>query len=191
MEAERVAALRQELIERRQDAVLSKERLLTLAAQADQELESHYQTALEQLGGRFEQVFAEMFPGGGGELLASSDGVDFILTLPGKRRTSLELLSGGERALVALCWLISLVELNPSPFLCLDEVEASLDEENIRRLLAYFDRHRERQVVMISHQRMTMEWADVLVGVTMDRPGESRLVEVRLEEAWRGDLGAI
>ena len=191
MEAERVAALRQELSERRQDAVLSKERLLTLAAQADQELESHYQTALEQLGGRFEQVFAEMFPGGGGELLASSDGVDFILTLPGKRRTSLELLSGGERALVALCWLISLVELNPSPFLCLDEVEASLDEENIRRLLAYFDRHRERQVVMISHQRMTMEWADVLVGVTMDRPGESRLVEVRLEEAWRGDLGAI
>ncbi|MHB1980805.1 MAG: AAA family ATPase [Sulfobacillus sp.] len=190
-EAERVGALRQELTERRQDAMLSKERLLTLAAEADQQLDSHYKGALSDLQAHFQRVFAEMFPDGDGELMASPDGVDFTLTLPGKRRASLALLSGGERALVALCWLISLVELNPAPFLCLDEVEASLDEENIRRLLSYFDRHRERQVLMISHQRMTMEWADVLVGVTMDRPGESRLVEVRLEEAWRGDLGAV
>ncbi len=190
-EAARVHALRQELTERRLDTLLSKERLLTLAAEADQELEDHYRDALERLKSEFETVFADMFPGGMGELVASPDGVDFRLTLEGRRSARLSALSGGERALVALCWLIALVELNPAPFLCLDEVETSLDEENIRRLLTYFDRHRERQVLMVSHQRMTMEWADLLVGVTMDRPGESHLVEVRLEEAWRGDLGAV
>lgn len=190
-EAARVQALRLELTERRLDTLLSKERLLTLAAEADQQLDAHYKEALSRLEVEFQRIFAEMFPGGLGDLVASPDGVDFRVTLGGRRSARLTALSGGERALVALCWLIALVELNPVPFLCLDEVETSLDEENIRRLLTYFDAHRDRQVVMVSHQRMTMEWADLLIGVTMDRPGESRLVEVRLEEAWRGELGAV
>lgn len=176
---------------RREDVLSTKERLLALASEADMELERRYRATLQEVDGHFRRLFEELFQGGEAYLQATGEGVDILAAPPGKRMGNLELLSGGERTLVALAWLLSLSELNPSPFLLLDEVEASLDEENIRRFLRYLDRHRDRQFLLISHQRMTMEWADVLIGVTMQVPGVSRLVEIRLEGDQRGDLGVF
>lgn len=177
---------------KREDAILTKERLVTLASEADQELERRWRATLAEVDRHFGALFEELFEGGEAHLAAGTRGLDITAAPPGKHPADLDMLSGGERSLVALAFLLALSELNPTPFLLLDEVEAALDEANSRRLLSYLDRHRkDRQYLVITHQRMTMEWADVLVGVTMEVPGVSKLVEIRLEEADRGELEAL
>jgi len=177
---------------KREDVLLTKERLVTLAAEADEELERRWRSTLLEVERHFQELFVELFEGGEARLVATIRGLEIRVTPPGKREADLDMLSGGERSLVALAFLFALSELNPAPFLLLDEVEAALDEANSRRLLSFLDRHRkDRQYLVITHQRMTMEWADVLIGVTMEAAGVSKLVEIRLEEADRGDLEAL
>jgi len=179
------------LEERQRDALLAKDRLLRLAAEADEELERRYRSTFSEVNAHFARLFTELFEDGEGSLYMTGEGVEVRVAPPGKRPASLEALSGGERSLVAITFLLALSELNPTPFLLLDEVEAALDPENTRRFLRHLGRNRHRQFLVISHQRMTMEWADVLIGVTMETPGVSRFVEVRLEEGERGSLEAL
>ncbi|HSN56929.1 MAG TPA: AAA family ATPase, partial [Candidatus Sulfomarinibacteraceae bacterium] len=110
-------------------------------------------------------------------------GIDITAQPPGKRNQSVQLLSGGEKALTALSLLIALFRIRPSPFCILDEVEAPLDDANVERLadlVASMTDH--TQFVMITHNRRTMQRADLLYGVTMEEPGVSKIVSVRLED---------
>jgi chromosome segregation protein len=134
----------------------------------------------------FHQSVVELFGGGSGgfRYLDEPDpGLELWVQPPGKQPQSLALLSGGEKALGALAWLFSLLEVKPAPLVVLDEVEASLDELNARRFAQYLARRRRSQYVVVSHHKPTMEQADALWGFTSDGRGITRLVSVRLQAA--------
>jgi chromosome segregation protein len=135
----------------------------------------------------FKDVFAQIFPGGHGELLLTDEndlletGVDIDIQVPGKRKQNVNLLSGGEKSLVAVALIFAILKYRPSPFLVLDEVDAALDDANtnlFNRLIK--DVAHRSQVVMITHNKNTMEVADTLFGVTMQKQGISTLVSVNL-----------
>lgn len=135
----------------------------------------------------FKEVFAQIFPGGRGELLLTDEndmletGVDIDIQIPGKRKQNVSLLSGGEKSLVAVALIFAILKYRPSPFLVLDEVDAALDDANtnlFNRLIK--DVAGKSQVVMITHNKNTMEVADTLFGVTMQKQGISTLVSVNL-----------
>ena len=135
-------------------------------------------------------MFARLFPGGEGRLVLSDpsdmlgSGVEVEARPPGKRIKRLSLLSGGERALVAVAFLVALFRARPSPFYILDEVEAALDEINLGRLLEIYEELRENsQLVVITHQKRTMEVADALYGISMRGDGVSTVISQRLREA--------
>ena len=135
----------------------------------------------------FKEVFAQIFPGGRGELLLTDEndlletGVDIDIQVPGKRKQNVNLLSGGEKSLVAVALIFAILMYRPSPFLVLDEVDAALDDANtnlFNRLIK--DVAQKSQVIMITHNKSTMEVADTLFGVTMQKQGISSLVSVNL-----------
>jgi chromosome segregation protein len=135
----------------------------------------------------FKEVFAHVFPGGRGELQLTDEndlletGVDIDIQIPGKRAQSVSLLSGGEKSLAAIALIFAILMYRPSPFLILDEVDAALDDANtnlFNRLIQ--DVASKSQVVMITHNKSTMEVADTLFGVTMQKQGISSLVSVNL-----------
>jgi chromosome segregation protein len=141
------------------------------------------------------QHLAEMFPvlfaGGEARLVLTGEeildsGVQVMAQPPGKKNSSIHLLSGGEKALTAIALIFSLFQLNPAPFCLLDEVDAPLDDANTERLCALITKMAENtQFVFISHNKITMELAQQLVGVTMQEKGVSKVVEVDIEEAMR------
>jgi chromosome segregation protein len=138
----------------------------------------------------FEGVFERLFPGGTGRLkLTDPDdvlhsGIEVEARPPGKNVRKLSLLSGGERSLVALAFLFSIFRSRPSPFYLLDEVEAALDDFNLQRFIGLVDELEERaQVLIVTHQKRTMESADILYGVSMNKEGVSQVVAKRMEEA--------
>ncbi|MDX6509422.1 MAG: chromosome segregation protein, partial [Gaiellaceae bacterium] len=136
----------------------------------------------------FNEVAATLFPGGSGRLVATEPedeeglaGIEVELRPAGKRVTRLSLLSGGEKALGAIAFLFSLFLARPCPFYLLDEVEAALDDANIGRFVELLRRYADRaQFIVITHQKRTMEAADVLYGVTMGADGVSQIVSRRL-----------
>ena len=137
----------------------------------------------------FEQVFARLFPGGEGRLVLTdpsdmlATGVEVEARPPGKKIKRLSLLSGGERSLVAVAFLVALFKARPSPFYILDEVEAALDDTNLGRLLEIYEELRENsQLLVITHQKRTMEVGDALYGVTMRGDGVSTVISQRLRE---------
>ena len=137
----------------------------------------------------FERVFSRLFPGGEGRLVLTepgswlTTGVDVEARPPGKKVKRLSLLSGGERSLVAVAFLVALFIARPSPFYILDEVEAALDDTNLGRLLEIYEELRENsQLLVITHQKRTMEIADALYGVTMRGDGVSTVISQRLRE---------
>lgn len=135
----------------------------------------------------FTQVFAALFPGGEGRLLLTdpddmlSTGIEVEARPPGKKIKRLSLLSGGEKSLTAVAMLVAIFRARPSPFYVLDEVEAALDDVNLRRLISLFEQLRERsQLIVITHQKATMEVADALYGVTMQGDGITQVISQRL-----------
>jgi len=143
----------------------------------------------QQVNAVFAETFSNLFGGGPARLdLVDEDdplesGIDITAQPPGKRNQSVQLLSGGEKALTALSLLIALFRIKPSPFCILDEVDAPLDDANIERLADLVEAMTEHtQFVLITHNRRTMQRADILYGVTMEEPGVSKVVSVRLEE---------
>ncbi|HPC07289.1 MAG TPA: chromosome segregation protein SMC [Smithella sp.] len=148
---------------------------------------ARFAETFEAVNACFKEVFAQIFPGGRGELLLTDEndmletGVDIDIQVPGKRKQNVSLLSGGEKSLVAVALIFAILKYRPSPFLVLDEVDAALDDANtnlFNRLIK--DVAGKSQVVMITHNKSTMEVADTLFGVTMQKQGISTLVSVNL-----------
>jgi chromosome segregation ATPase len=177
------------LAEQLEDLKKTKKDLLDIIKEVDDRVQQIFTQAYEDTAREFEIVFARLFPGGDGKLILTNpsdmltSGVDVEARPPGKRVKRLSLLSGGERSLVAVALLIAIFKARPSPFYVMDEVEAALDDTNLGRLLGVFEELREKsQLIIISHQKRTMEIADALYGVTMRGDGVSEVISQRIRE---------
>ncbi len=158
----------------------------------DRKLRNRFVDTFNLVNENFQEIFSELFPGGKGYLELDTpenpeeSGVEVYAQPRGKIVKQQMLLSGGEKAMASLALLFAVYRTRSTPFYILDEVEAALDDTNLRRLLAYLDSVREvSQVIMISHQRRTMEMADLLYGVSMRSDGVSKLVSQKLDQALR------
>ncbi|MDZ7576996.1 MAG: chromosome segregation protein SMC [Candidatus Nanopelagicales bacterium] len=189
---EEFAALeeRQQFLSDQLDDLRSSRRdLLTIVKDVDDRVQQVFAEAFADTAREFERVFSRLFPGGEGRLILSdpddmlATGVEVEARPAGKRVKRLSLLSGGERSLTAVAFLIALFKARPSPFYVLDEVEAALDDVNLGRLLDVIDELRQdSQLIVVTHQRRTMEAADALYGVAMRDDGVSQVISQRLRE---------
>ena len=164
--------------------------LLTVVKEVDDRVQEVFASAYADTAREFEGLFARLFPGGSGRLLLTepddmlTTGIEIEARPPGKKVKRLSLLSGGERSLTAIAYLFAIFKARPSPFYVLDEVEAALDDTNLQRLLRVFGELRENsQLIVITHQRRTMEAADALYGVTMRGDGVSQRDQPALPRA--------
>jgi chromosome segregation protein len=181
------------LTEQLDDLKRSRKDLLDLINDVDARVEQVFTAAYADVAEQFEQVFARLFPGGAGRLVLTdpenmlTTGIDVEARPPGKKIKRLSLLSGGERSLTAVAFLVSLFQARPSPFYVLDEVEAALDDVNLGRLLDVLEELRENsQLIVITHQKRTMEIADALYGVSMRGDGVTHVISQRLRERQAG-----
>ena len=178
------------LSEQLEDLKKTRRDLLEIIVEVDKRVEQVFAEAYSDVAAAFERVFTRLFPGGEGRLVLTepgnwlTTGVDVEARPPGKKIKRLSLLSGGERALVAVSFLVSLFIARPSPFYILDEVEAALDDTNLGRLLEIYEELRATsQLLVITHQKRTMEIADALYGISMRGDGVSTVISSRLREA--------
>ena len=171
------------------DLVSALETLEGVIRKIDRETRTRFKETFDKLNQGFQEFFPQLFGGGSATLeLTENDfltaGVTVMARPPGKRNSTIHLLSGGEKALTAVSLLFSLFQLNPAPFCLLDEVDAPLDDANVERYCATLKSLSEKtQLLVITHNKITMEAADVLIGVTMSEPGVSRIVAVDVEQA--------
>ena len=171
------------------DLVESLETLEAAIRKIDRETRERFRNTFDQLNEGFTEFFPRLFGGGTAVLELTGDdlltaGVTVMARPPGKRNSSIHLLSGGEKALTAVALLFALFRLNPAPFCILDEVDAPLDDANVVRYCETLRTLSERsQLIVITHNKITMESADVLLGVTMGEPGVSAIVSVDIEQA--------
>ena len=177
------------LSEQLEDLKKSRRDLMDIVKEVDERVEQVFTEACRDVETAFEHVFSRLFPGGEGRLVLTdpddmlATGIDFEARPPGKKVKRLSLLSGGERALTAIAFLVAIFKARPSPFYVLDEVEAALDDVNLQRLLHLFEELRESsQLIVVTHQKRTMEVADSLYGISMRGDGVSTVVSQRLRE---------
>ena len=156
----------------------------------DARMKDDFVTTFEQVNDNFRSIFATLFPGGSAELILTdpddveNTGVEVNAQPAGKRITKMMLMSGGEKSLTALALLFAVYRIRSAPFYILDEVEAALDDSNLRRLTAYLQSIRsDTQLIMITHQRRTMEISDVLFGVSMQKDGVTKVISQKLDRA--------
>lgn len=178
------------LSEQAEDLRKTREDLLGIISDVDARVEQVFADAYQDVSDAFARVFERLFPGGSGKLVLTepgnwlTTGVDVEAKPAGKNVKRLSLLSGGERSLVAAAFLVSLFIARPSPFYILDEVEAALDDTNLGRLLEIYSELRDSsQLLVITHQKRTMEIGDALYGVTMQGDGVSTVISQRLHES--------
>ena len=178
------------LTEQLTDLGRSRGDLMDIIREVDERVEQVFTAAYHDTAAQFERVFARLFPGGEGRLVLTdpddmlTTGIDVEARPPGKRIKRLSLLSGGERSLTAVALLVAIFKARPSPFYVLDEVEAALDDTNLGRLIVVLEELREAsQLIVITHQKRTMEVADALYGVTMRGDGVTTVISQRLREA--------
>ena len=188
-EFEAMSERHQFLAEQLDDLKRTRTDLLGIIADVDARVEQVFAEAYADVEVAFEHSFARLFPGGEGRLVLTepgswlTTGVDVEARPAGKKVKRLSLLSGGERSLVAVAFLVALFKARPSPFYILDEVEAALDDTNLGRLLGIYEELRENsQMLVITHQKRTMEIADALYGVTMREDGISTVISQRLRD---------
>jgi len=189
-EYERITERLSFLSHQRNDLTESRDRLMKIIAEIDDTCKEKFLTTFAAMQKEFQDLFSRLF--GGGETSLSLEnpadvlesGIEIHVTIPGKRNQHLLQLSGGERALTALALLFAMLRIKPSPFVVLDEIDAPLDEANVGR---YGDVLRDftadTQFLVVTHNKNTMEVADVLYGVTMEKAGVSKIISVRLGEA--------
>lgn len=175
------------LSEQLEDLRKTRADLLQVVKEVDKRVEQVFTEAYQDTAREFEGVFARLFPGGEGRLVLTdpddmlSTGVDVEARPPGKKVKRLSLLSGGERSLTAVALLVSIFKARPSPFYVMDEVEAALDDTNLQRLIRIMAELQESsQLIVITHQKRTMEIADALYGVSMQGDGVSKVISQRL-----------
>ena len=185
-EHEALASRHKFLVDQVQDLKQSKADLLRIVQDVDRLVEEAFASAFAETREQFEHVFGVLFPGGQGDLVLTdpddmlTTGIEIEARPAGKKVKRLSLLSGGERSLAAIAFLVAIFKARPSPFYVMDEVEAALDDMNLTRLLAIFKELQETsQLIVITHQKRTMEIADALYGVTM-RDGVTTVVSQRL-----------
>jgi len=173
-----------------EDLKASRRDLLTVVTEVDEKILEVFTVAFHDVAREFEIVFATLFPGGEGRLLLTepddmlTTGIEVEARPPGKKVKRLSLLSGGEKSLTAVAMLVAIFRARPSPFYVLDEVEAALDDTNLSRLIALFELLRDRsQLIVITHQKATMEVADALYGVSMRGDGITTVISQRLRGA--------
>ncbi|MFD4544211.1 chromosome segregation protein SMC [Streptomyces bauhiniae] len=175
------------LSEQLEDLKKTRTDLLRVVKEVDERVEQVFTEAFRDTAREFEGVFSRLFPGGEGRLVLTdpddmlATGVDVEARPPGKKVKRLSLLSGGERSLTAVALLVAIFKARPSPFYVMDEVEASLDDTNLQRLIGIMRELQESsQLVVITHQKRTMEVADALYGVSMQGDGVSKVISQRL-----------
>ncbi len=175
------------------DLTRSRNELRKVIRALDEEIVDIFGRAFEEVSRHFEKHFSILFPGGRGRLRLTAPedklatGVEIEAQPLGKRLSRISLLSGGEQSLASLAFLFSIFEARPSPFYVLDEVDAALDDANLRRFLRLVDQFRRRaQLVIVTHQQQTMEAADVLHGVTMEPGGSSQVLVKRMSDVAAG-----
>ncbi|HEU4913154.1 MAG TPA: chromosome segregation protein SMC [Actinomycetes bacterium] len=178
------------LAEQLEDIKATRRDLLDIVREVDERVEQVFTAAFEDTAREFEGVFARLFPGGEGRLVLTdpgdmlTTGIEVEARPPGKKVKRLSLLSGGERSLTAVALLVAIFRARPSPFYVMDEVEAALDDTNLGRLIAIMEELRENsQLIVITHQKRTMEVADALYGVSMRGDGITTVIGQRLREA--------
>ncbi|MEU1955512.1 chromosome segregation protein SMC [Nocardia rhamnosiphila] len=170
-----------------EDVKKARQDLLDVVAEVDARILQVFTDAYADVEREFVQVFAALFPGGDGRLLLTdptdmlTTGIEVEARPPGKKVKRLSLLSGGEKSLTAVALLVAIFRARPSPFYVMDEVEAALDDTNLRRLIGLFEQLREKsQLIVITHQKPTMEIADALYGVSMRGDGITQVISQRL-----------
>ncbi|MEU1666688.1 AAA family ATPase [Streptomyces sparsogenes] len=175
------------LSEQLEDLKKTRADLLQVVKEVDERVEQVFTEAYRDTAREFEGVFSRLFPGGEGRLVLTdpenmlTTGVDVEARPPGKKVKRLSLLSGGERSLTAVALLVSIFKARPSPFYVMDEVEAALDDTNLQRLIRIMEELQESsQLIVITHQKRTMEVADALYGVSMQGDGVSKVISQRL-----------
>jgi len=179
------------LDEQSADLTTAIETLENAIRRIDRETREQLQETYDKVNASFGALFPELFGGGEAKLILTGDeildaGIQIMAQPPGKRNSTIHLLSGGEKALTAIALVFALFQLNPAPFCMLDEVDAPLDDSNTIRYCEMVKRmSRQTQFVFITHSKITMEMSQQLIGVTMQEQGVSRVVEVDIEEALR------
>ncbi|HEM5273490.1 TPA: chromosome segregation protein SMC [Streptococcus suis] len=176
------------LNEQRTDILLARDLLLDTIHEMDDEVKERFKVTFEAIRESFKQTFKQMFGGGSADLILTEGdlltaGVEISVQPPGKKIQSLNLMSGGEKALSALALLFSIIRVKTIPFVILDEVEAALDEANVKRFGDYLNRFdKESQFIVVTHRKGTMAAADAMYGVTMQESGVSKIVSVKLKD---------
>ncbi|HEM3896866.1 TPA: chromosome segregation protein SMC [Streptococcus suis] len=176
------------LNEQRTDILSARDLLLDTIHEMDDEVKERFKVTFEAIRESFKQTFKQMFGGGSADLILPEGdlltaGVEISVQPPGKKIQSLNLMSGGEKALSALALLFSIIRVKTIPFVILDEVEAALDEANVKRFGDYLNRFdKESQFIVVTHRKGTMAAADAMYGVTMQESGVSKIVSVKLKD---------
>ena len=188
-EYERVSERYNFLTKQKEDLENAEDTLLEIIKEMDGIMEEKFLTTFEQIKLEFQNVFRELFKGGKAELILTEPdnvletGIDIKAEPPGKKLQSISLLSGGEKTFTAISLLFAILNVRPVPFCVLDEVEAALDDANVDAFGNYLNRYQGKtQFILITHKKKTMEFANVLYGITMQESGVSKLVSVKLEE---------
>ena len=177
------------LSEQRSDVAQAKEELLGIIDQITQQMTGIFAEQFRLLNESFQETFLELFGGGKARLELEDEndilncGIEIKVQPPGKQLKTITLLSGGEKAFVAIALYFAILKVHPTPFCVMDEIEAALDEANVVRYARYMRRIAGKtQFIVITHRRGTMEEADVLYGVTMQEKGVSRILTINLND---------
>ena len=188
-EYERVSERYNFLTNQREDLHNAENTLLEIINEMDTIMKDKFLTTFEERRAEFKKVFVSMFKGGEAELILTDPdnlletGIEIQAVPSGKNLKSLSLLSGGEKTFTAISLLFAILNVRPVPFCLLDEVEAALDDANVESFGNYLYKYRNKtQFILITHKKKTMEFADILYGITMQESGVSKLVSVRLED---------
>ena len=189
-EYERVNSRYEFLTKQREDLVGAEDTLLEIMNEMDDVMKEEFKLTFEKIKIEFAKVFKELFGGGTADLkLTNPDdllntGIEIVASPPGKKLTTISLLSGGEKTLTAISLLFAILNVRDIPFCLFDEVEAALDEANVEGFGNYLNHYKDKtQFLIITHKKKTMEFANTLYGITMQESGVSKLVSVKLEDA--------
>lgn len=187
-EYEKVNTRYEFLTNQREDLLHAEDTLLEIMREMDDVMKEEFKTTFEQIRIEFQKVFKELFSGGHADLKLTNPedllttGIDIVASPPGKKLTTISLLSGGEKTLTAISLLFAILNVRTVPFCLFDEVEAALDEANVVQFGKYLDHYKNKtQFLIITHKKKTMEYANTLYGITMQESGVSKLVSVKLE----------
>ena len=188
-EYEKVSTRYEFLISQREDLIKAENTLLEIIKEMDSVMKNEFINTFNIINKNFTETFKELFKGGTAELKLTDEsdlletGIEIVASPPGKKLTSISLLSGGEKTFTAISLLFAILKSRPVPFCILDEVEAALDEVNVDSFGQYINGLKNKtQFILITHKKKTMEYVDLLYGITMQESGVSKLVSVKLEE---------